>query len=216
MPLALFDLDDTLLAGDSNQLWGEFLAQAGLLDLTHFQHELQRYANEYQAGVLDIHDYTRFMLEPILGLSRAELSHYQTMFVQQAVPPALRQSVVARLRWHQQQQHTVVLISATNRVITGPIAAYLGITHLLSTEPEQLAERYTGRVVGVPCYRQGKVQRLQAWLAEQGLSLEHSWGYSDSHNDLPLLTHVAHPIAVHPDAQLAAYAHAHGWPVWCE
>ncbi|HXH04193.1 MAG TPA: HAD family hydrolase [Candidatus Competibacteraceae bacterium] len=213
MALAIFDLDDTLLAGDSNALWSEFLAERGVLDGAANARARARYDQAYASGTLDIHDYTAFMLEPVLDWPAERLLDWQQRFVEERVLPALYPAALELLERHRMAGDTLLIMTATNRVITGPIARILAVEHLLATEPERRGGRYTGRIAGIPCFRQGKVQRLQLWLEASGASLAGSHFYSDSHNDLPLLELVEHPVAVNPDPRLAAHARHRDWPV---
>ncbi|MDP1708078.1 MAG: HAD family hydrolase [Gammaproteobacteria bacterium] len=212
MGLAIFDLDNTLLAGDSDYLWGEFLVEHGIVDAEHYQRENLRYYREYQAGTLDILDFLAFQLHPLATHDMATLQRWREQFMHEKIEPVILPGACALIEHHRRQKHTLLIITATNSFITGPIAARLGVDTLLATEPELKQGRYTGAVAGVPCFREGKVTRLEAWLREHSLTLEESWFYSDSHNDIPLLERVTYPTAVDPDAQLAAHARANGWP----
>lgn len=212
MGLALFDLDNTLLAGDSDYLWGEFLVEHGIVDAEHYQRENLRYYREYQAGTLDIMSFLAFQLRPLAAHDMATLQRWREQFMREKIEPVILPGACALIEHHRSQKHTLLIITATNSFITGPIAARLGVDTLLATEPELKQGRYTGAVTGVPCFREGKVTRLEAWLREHRLTLDESWFYSDSHNDIPLLERVTYPTAVDPDAQLAAHAQANGWP----
>ncbi len=217
MHLAIFDLDNTLLAGDSDYLWGRFLAEEGVVDGESYERENRRYYEAYRAGTLDIQAFLAFALRPLARLPRERLEALRTRFVAERILPIIPEASRRLLAEHRARGHRLLILTATNRFVTTPIAAELGVTDLLATEPEEVGGRYTGRVAGVPCFREGKVQRLEAWLAEQGLplgpTLERAWFYSDSHNDLPLLERVGHPVAVDPDPRLLAVARARGWPV---
>lgn len=213
MSLAIFDLDNTLLAGDSDYLWGQFLARQGVVDGLWYEEENRRYYAAYVAGTLNIYDFLAFSLKPLAELPPARLEHLHNQYMQECIAPLIRPVAQALVDKHRAQGHTLMIITATNRFITAPIAKAFGIDILLATEPEMLQGRYTGRVSGIPCFQDGKVKRLQAWLAEQNTSLQESWFYSDSHNDLPLLQLVAHPVAVDPDPTLREHANRHGWPI---
>lgn len=213
MDLAIFDLDNTLLAGDSDYLWGQFMVEHGIVDAEHYARENLRYYREYQAGTLDILDFLAFQLRPLAAHDMATLHAWRDQFMREKIEPIILPKACALIEDHRQQEHTLLIITATNRFITGPIAERLGIEHLLASEPEVQQGRYTGRVAGVPCYREGKVTRLESWLGENGLMPGNSWFYSDSHNDIPLLEKVSHPTAVDADAPLTAHAQAKGWPV---
>jgi HAD superfamily hydrolase (TIGR01490 family) len=211
--LALFDLDNTLLNGDSDYLWGRFLARKGVVDGAWYERENQRFYDEYKAGRLDIHEFLRFSLAPLAAHEPATLRHWHAEFMEEMILPIITDRARHLLAEHRAAGRRLVIITATNRFVTAPIAAELGVADLLATEPGQRDGRYTGEVAGTPCFQQGKVTRLNAWLAEAGLDLAGSWFYSDSHNDLPLLEQVDHPVAVDPDPTLAQIAGARGWPV---
>jgi HAD superfamily hydrolase (TIGR01490 family) len=211
--LAIFDLDNTLIAGDSDHLWGRFLVERGLVDRQVYDRENERFYREYRAGTLNIHEFLRFQLRPLALHDTATLEALRTQFVQQKIQPILLPAARRLIEGHRERGDTLVIITATNRFITAPIARAYRVDHLIATEPEMLDGRYTGRVNGVPCYREGKVQRLQDWLAERGAALADSWFYSDSHNDLPLLERVSHPVAVDPDPALESHARRKGWRV---
>ena len=213
MALAIFDLDNTLLAGDSDYLWGQFLAEHGIVDAEHYERENLRYYQAYQAGTLDIMSFLAFQLQPLAAHDMATLHGWREQFLREKIDPIILPKARALIEHHRRQQHTPLIITATNSFITGPIAERMGIENLLASEPELIQGRYTGRVAGVPCFREGKVTRLDAWLREHKLDLGASWFYSDSHNDIPLLERVTYPTAVDPDAQLAAQAQTKGWPV---
>lgn len=211
--LALFDLDNTLLGGDSDYLWGQFLGENGLVDGAAYEQENRRYYEEYCAGTLDIHAFLTFSLRPLSQYPIAELEQWRSRFVADKIEPIILPKGLALLDRHRQQDHTLLIVTATNRFVTDPIARRLAVPHLLATEPEQVDGRYTGRISGTPCFRAGKVERLQAWLAQHEATATETWFYSDSHNDIPLLEYVDHPIAVDPDASLQAHAQAQGWPI---
>ena len=213
MSLAIFDLDNTLIGGDSDYLWGQFLAERGLVDGERHERENQRFYDEYRAGTLDIHAFLAFMLKPLAEHPLADLLAWRAQFIEEKIGPILLPKATALLDRHRIAGDTLLIITATNRFITAPIAERLAVAHLLATEAEFSEGRYTGRSVGIPCFRQGKVARLSEWLAETGHDLTGSWFYSDSHNDLPLLHQVAHPVAVDPDEALASHAAERGWPM---
>ena len=212
MSLAIFDLDNTLLRGDSDHAWGEFLVQQGAVDPERFARDNDRYYQAYVEGTLDIYEFLeRHQLRPLTQHPRATLDAWRTRFVRERILPLITPAARALVERHREQGDTLMIITATNRYLTAPIAAEFNIPHLLATEPEEVDGRFTGKVAGTPCYRDGKVTRLKAWLEEYGEDLTDSWFYSDSHNDLPLLKLVAHPVAVNPDRQLADHAARHGW-----
>jgi HAD superfamily hydrolase (TIGR01490 family) len=212
--LALFDLDNTLLAGDSDFEWAQFLIEQGVLDGEVYEARNQAFYDQYKAGTLDINQFLDFQLKPLARHPRAVLEAWHREFMLRKILPLVRDSARALVARHRNDLR--VVITATNSFVTAPIAGEFGIEHLIATEPEQCDGEFTGSVLDTPCFREGKVQRLEAWLASGGRSLdsfEASWFYSDSLNDLPLLKRVTHPVAVDPDDTLREYARRHGWPV---
>jgi HAD superfamily hydrolase (TIGR01490 family) len=213
MGIALFDLDNTLIAGDSDFLWGEFLSEQGIVDAACYARENQRFYDQYRTGVLDIRAFLRFSLQVLAAHAPARLREWRRQYIDEKIRPILLPKARALIDRHRAHGDIPVIITATNRFVTEPIAALYGIEHLLATEPEQIEGHYTGEVTGTPCFQQGKVVVLEAWLEQHALSLENSAFYSDSHNDLPLLQRVTHPTAVDPDEILASHAQQHHWPV---
>ncbi len=214
MNLALFDLDNTLLAGDSDFEWAQYLIERGVLDRAVYEARNQAFYDQYKAGTLNILEFLDFQLKPLSRYPREVLDQWHTDYMQKKIQPMLRDS--ARALVNQHQGDVRVLITATNSFVTAPIARLFGIAHLIATEPEQKNGEFTGGVSGLPCFKEGKPKRLDAWLAARGETLksyEKSWFYSDSHNDLPLLERVTHPVVVDPDDTLRAQAVARGWPV---
>lgn len=214
MNLALFDLDNTLLAGDSDFEWAQFLIDRGVLDRATYEARNQAFYDQYKAGTLDIREFLAFQLKPLSQYPRKVLDAWHGEYMKQRILPMIRDSARALVDKHRGE--VCVIITATNSFVTAPIARAFGIEHLIATEPEMRDGAYTGGVSGTPCFREGKVERLEAWLAERGKNLknvEKSTFYSDSHNDLPLLEQVGHPVAVDPDAALRAHAGARGWPI---
>lgn len=209
--LALFDLDHTLLDGDSDALWGRFLVKQGVLDAAEYSASHARYSAAYTAGQLDIHEFLAFGLEPLRDNPPERLLAWRERFVRECILPRI--STGARELLAKHAGHTRVIITATNSFITAPIAVELGVAHLIATEPEEVDGRFTGRVVGLPCFREAKVTKLEAWLQQTGLTVAESWAYSDSQNDLPLLSWASHATAVNPDAVLARVAEERHWPV---
>ena len=209
--LALFDLDHTLLDGDSDSLWGRFLVRQGVLDHDEYRRANARYHAQYVSGELDIHEFLAFGLSPLAQHPIETLLAWRARFVQECILPRIPRASRALLARH--AAHTCIVITATNSFVTVPIAAELGVPQLIATEPELSDGRYTGQVAGPPCFREGKVAKLEAWLGERGLTAGETWFYSDSHNDLPLLERVTHPTAVNPDAVLARVARERHWPV---
>lgn len=213
MSLAIFDLDNTLLRGDSDYEWGQFLIEQGVVDREYVARKHDRYYAEYLAGTLDIYEFLAFQLRPLAENDRTTLEGWRERFLQTKILPLITPSARALIDKHRSAGDTPLIITATNSFITRPIAREFGVENLIATEPEEIGGRFTGKVAGIPCYRDGKVKRLLGWLRERGEDLEGSWFYSDSHNDLPLLNKVDHPVAVNPDAQLAAQARKRGWQI---
>ena len=214
MNLALFDLDNTLLAGDSDFEWAQFLIDRGVLDRTIYEARNLAFYDQYKAGTLDIHEFLDFQLKPLSQYPRKVLDDWHAEYMRERILPMIRDSARALVDQHRGEVR--VIITATNSFVTAPIARAFGIEHLIATEPEVRDGAFTGGVSGTPCFREGKVERLEGWLAARGESLKNvlkSTFYSDSHNDLPLLEQVGHPVAVDPDAALRAHAAARGWPV---
>ena len=211
--LAIFDLDNTLLAGDSDYLWGKFLAGRGIVDAEFYEQENQRFYDEYKAGELDIFEFLAFSLKPLSEQSPVTLASLHRDFMAECIRPIITPAARQLLARHRDNGDILLIITATNRFITAPIAEELAVPNLLATDPEMVDGHYTGRVAGIPCYREGKVERLRYWLQQTGYNLAESWFYSDSHNDLPLLELVTHPVAVDPDETLANHATAKGWPI---
>jgi HAD superfamily hydrolase (TIGR01490 family) len=213
MPLALFDLDNTLLAGDSDHAWGVFLAERGFVDAEEHVRAHDRFLAQYHAGVLDINEFLEFQLRSLARFERFDLERWRGEYLEVKVRPMMTEPARELVNRHRSQGDRLIMITATNSFITRPIAREFGVETLIATEPEELAGRFTGKVAGIPCFREGKVTRLEAWLGEHNETLAGSWFYSDSHNDLALLERVDHPMAVNPDNRLAAHAEAKGWPV---
>lgn len=213
MNLALFDLDNTLLADDSDYLWGQFLVDQGVVDRSQYEQENQRFHRDYQAGNLDIHAFQRFSLTPLINHPRTQMLALRARFVDECIVPIIAPAAPALIAAHRQRGDEILIITATNSFITTPIAQHLGVAHLLATEPEIVDGGFTGRIAGTPCFQAGKIARLNQWLALQLHTFERSWGYSDSHNDLPLLEYTDYPVAVDPDEMLADTASQRGWPV---
>jgi HAD superfamily hydrolase (TIGR01490 family) len=211
--LAIFDLDNTLIRGDSDYLWGQFLAEVGAVDRGEFLRGHDRFYQHYLEGTLDIFEFLRFQLGPLARHPLPALTEWRTRFLAEKIEPILLPRAHALLDEHQGAGHTLLIITATNRFITEPIARRLGVDNLIATEPESVDGRFTGNVAGTPSYAGGKVERLEAWLRAHGTRPAETWFYSDSHNDLPLLERVTHPTAVDPDATLLQVASRRGWPV---
>jgi HAD superfamily hydrolase (TIGR01490 family) len=214
--LALFDLDHTLLSGDSDVLWCEFLIDAGVLDRREFEPRNRAMAERYAAGLATPAEFCGFYAQTLAGASAASWQALRERFLAEVVVPRIPGAARALVERHRALGERLVLTTATNRFLTELTATELGIADLIATELEIVDDRFTGRVGGMPNMRDGKVMRLRSWLAGQGLAdaaLAEAAFYSDSANDLPLLLAVGHPVAVDPDPLLAAEAHARGWPV---
>ncbi|MEI2635864.1 MAG: HAD family hydrolase [Methylotenera sp.] len=213
--LALFDLDNTLLAGDSDYNWSLFLISEGLLDAkTHHDRNEQFYA-DYKNGCLNIVEFLKFQLQPLSQHSKKFLDQLHLKYMQKVIRPMMTQKAQDLVNKHKVAGDLCVVITATNSFVTKPIAIAYGVEHLIGSDPEMVDGEYTGGVAGVPTYKEGKVIRLNQWLAERGQQLsdfETSYFYSDSHNDLPLMKLVTNPVAVDADAILTAYAEEQAWP----
>lgn len=228
MSLALFDLDNTLIAGDSDYEWGRFLVSIGKVDADRYRRANEGFYRDYQRGQLDIQAYLAFALAPLAAMESKELHAIRQRFMAEIIRPLWLPKAEALIAEHHQRGDQLVIVTATNRFVVEPICQALGVTEIIATEPEMSDGRYTGAVVGEPSFREGKLIRLQQWLAERGFNarqggetssgavdtgLKDSFFYSDSSNDLPLLLAVDNPIAVDPDDKLRAEAKTRGWQI---
>jgi len=216
MELALFDLDNTLLAGDSDYEWAQFLIERGVLDRERYEAQNDEFFRQYRAGTLDIHEFLDFQLAPLARHPRSQLDAWHAAFMDAKVRPMIGRRARALVATHRDAGALCAIVTATNSFVTAPIAREFGVAHLVATEPEIRAGNFTGKVAGLPCFRDGKVTRIEQWLAGIGrplASFQESWFYSDSHNDLPLLERVTRPVAVDPDESLRRVAESRGWPV---
>ena len=213
MALALFDLDNTLLAGDSDYLWGRFLVEQKLVDEDYYDTENKRFLELYQQGELDIYEFAKFAYQPLVDIDAQTLASLHRQFMQDKIRPIITDKARKLVEKHKTAGDTLIIITATNSFVTRPIALEFGIENLIATEPEKINGHYTGKIAGTPCFQEGKIRRLQQWLLEQDIAFEDCIFYSDSNNDLPLLKRVMHPVAVDPDEKLSAYAKTHNWPV---
>jgi len=211
--LAIFDLDNTLLRGDSDVAWGHFLAEKGVVNATIYTAEHDRFYAEYEAGKLDIYEFLAFQLRPLAEHDQDTLKKLRTEFMNTKIAPLITAPAQKLVEKHRRQGHTLLIVTATNSFITQPIAQAFGVPVLIATEPEIVDGRFTGRVNGVPSFREGKVRLLRRWLVNHDENLVDSWFYSDSHNDLPLLEIVDHPVAVNPDRELLRVAIQRDWPI---
>ena len=216
MDLVLFDLDNTLLAGDSDFEWAQFLISKGVLDKEVYEARNQQFYDQYKAGTLDIFEFLDFQLKPLARHSRAQLDAWHQEFMDTRVRPMMTPKAQALVKQHLDSGAVVAIVTATNSFVTGPIARAFGIPHLVATIPAQEDGAFTGKPRGTPAFKAGKIERVEAWLESLGLcweSFDKSSFYSDSHNDLPLMKKVNNPVAVDPDDTLRAHATAQGWPV---
>lgn len=210
MRLAIFDLDHTLLMGDSDLLWGQFLVERGLVDGDSYARDNQRFYEEYVAGTLDIHAFAAFSMAPLVKYGHDKLAALRPQFLAEKIEPIIAPGAQALIEKHRAQGDELMILTATSRFITEPIAQLLNVGTLLATEPEQIGGRYTGHIKGTPCFREGKLTRLREWLAGR---TPHVTFYSDSRNDLPLLRAAQTAVAVDPDEVLRTEAVRHGWTI---
>ncbi len=213
MSLAIFDLDNTLIAGDSDFLWGQFLVDQGIVDKDHYEQSNARFYEDYKQGKLDIVEFLNFSLAPLAANDTRQLLEWRRQFVDQLIKPIFLDKAAKLVDQHRQQGDFLLVITATNRFVTEPIVQLYGIDNLIATTPEFINGRYTGNFLGTPCFQQGKVTLLNEWLKANQQNLDGSYFYSDSHNDLPLLNKVDHPVAVDPDDILRSAAKQKGWPL---
>lgn len=216
MNLALFDLDNTLIAGDSDFQWAQFLIEKKALDRELHEAKNIEFYEQYKAGTLDIHEFLDFQLKPLARHPRAQLEAWRKEFMTKKIAPLITSGTRELIERHRLDNDLCIIITATNSFVTTPIAQALGIEHLIATEPEEKDGEFTGKVSGTPSFREGKIERLEKWLDAHNLtwlSFLRSWFYSDSLNDLPLLSKVTHPVAVDPDPTLKSHAERNNWPI---
>ena len=213
MSLAIFDLDNTLIGDDSDYLWGQFLVDQGVVDKALYEAANAKFYDDYKQGTLDIVEFLSFSLKPLAEHEPAQLYTWREQFIRDIITPILLKPAHQLIDKHKARGDTLLVITATNRFVTEPIVQLYGIGHLLATTPEILDGRYTGQFIDSPCFQDGKIRHLDAWLKQSGENLQGSWFYSDSHNDLPLLKRVDHAVAVDPDEKLADYAKTANWPI---
>ena len=214
--IALFDLNYTLLGGDATYEWIQFLIRQGVLTAEVHGAQLDRFYDDYAAGTLDIHDFLHFDFEPLSRHPRAQLEAWREEYLAHAISPIILPKARELIASHEARGDLTAIVTAANAFITRPIAALLGVSHLLASEPETRDGEFTGRIEGIPCFHEGKVKRLDAWLADRGQSLDEfaeSYFYGDSQSDVPLMEKVTHPVAVGPDERLAKLARERGWPI---
>jgi len=213
MSLAIFDLDNTLIGGDSDFLWGEFIGEEGIVDANAYRKKNEYFYQQYDLGTLDIYAWLEFCLEPLTRYSMTELQELHHRFMIQKIEPILLDKAQNCINRHKERGDTVLVITASTSFVTAPIVKKYGINHLLATEPEIKAGRYTGGVSGMPCFQSGKIDKLMPWLQKNKETLTGSTFYSDSHNDLPLLELVDNPVAVNADKILTKIAEKKGWEI---
>ena len=213
MDLAIFDLDNTLISGDSDYLWGKYLVACGLVDVDNYESINQRFYDDYQNGSLDIYAFLKFSFEPLANHSLDTLLEIRSKFLNECIWPLISKQSRDLIQKHRDKGHYLLIITATNLFITEPIARKLGVESIIATEAQIVNGQYTGEVEGIPCFKEGKVKRLNDWLKSTSHNLDNSWFYSDSHNDLPLLELVTHPVAVDPDEKLEQHANNNNWPI---
>ena len=214
MSLAIFDLDNTLIGGDSDFLWGEFIGEEGIVDANAYRKKNEYFYQQYDLGTLDIYAWLEFCLEPLTRYSMTELQELHHRFMIQKIEPILLDKAQNCINRHKERGDTVLVITASTSFVTAPIVKKYGINHLLASEPEIKAGRYTGGVSGIPCFQAGKIDKLMPWLQKNEETLTGSTFYSDSHNDLPLLELVDNPVAVNADKILTKIAEKKGWKVF--
>lgn len=216
MDLVLLDLDNTLLSGDSDFEWAQFLIEKGVLDREVQEAKNQEFYEHYKAGTLDIHAFLNFQLKPLARHGRAELDAWHEQFMAARIRPMIAPPALNLVRRHISEGALTAMVTATNSFVTGPIAREFGVAHLIATVAAQENGRFTGKPRGLPAFREGKINRVEAWLESLGLwwgSFGRSFFYSDSLNDLPLLAKVSNPVAVDPDETLRRHAEKLGWPI---
>jgi HAD superfamily hydrolase (TIGR01490 family) len=213
MTLAIFDLDHTLINGDSDHLWGEYMIESGIVDEQAYRQRNDLFYQDYQRGTLDNDQYLAFALEPLTRYSIEELHAWRADYVEKWIKPLVAPGTAALLDEHRANHHELIIISATNLFVSEPIGQMLGVPTVLATEPEIIANRYTGHFLGTPTYQQGKVTVLKEWIVDSNHELAGAYFYSDSLNDLALLEQVDNPITVNPDDDLKVIAKARNWKI---
>jgi len=211
--LAIFDLDNTLISDDSDFLWGQFLVDQGIVDKVQYEQANIKFYEDYKQGKLDIVEFLHFSLAPLANNDAEQLYQWRAQFIEEVIKPIQLKPAIRLVNKHRFKGDTVMIITATNRFVTEPIAELFGIDILLATTPEFVNGRYTGKFEGTPCFQEGKVTLLNEWLTKSGRTMEGSSFYSDSYNDLPLLKLVDNPYAVDADETLRQYANEANWPM---
>ena len=213
MALAIFDLDNTLIAGDSDHSWGEFLVSQGIVDSRLYKLMNDKFYADYESGNLDIFAYLEFSIEPLARLSNQDLDQLHKIYMRDVVKPMMLNQARDLIDHHRKTGDRILVITSTNRFIVEPICLALGIDEVIATDLEIINGNYTGNIIGTPAFQEGKVERFNQWLVEQDESNDGSYFYSDSINDLPLLLEVANPIAVDPDSALRKEAESRHWKI---
>lgn len=213
MTLAIFDLDNTLIAGDSDHAWGQFLADKGIVDAEVYRKANDQFYQDYLNGQLNMTSYLEFSLAPLAAHPMKNLLQWREQFITERIKPLMLEKAQKLISDHKRLGHFILIITATNRFVTEPIAEHLGVDHLIATDPEIINSKYTGAIAGIPSFQEGKVTRLNNWMKEQKHNLKGSYFYSDSHNDIPLLEIVDTPVAVDPDPTLASHAKKNNWKI---
>ncbi len=213
MSLAIFDLDNTLISDDSDFLWGQFLVDQGIVDKNQYEEANTQFYDDYKKGTLDIVEFLHFSLTPLANNNPEQLFKWRNQFIEEVIKPVQLKPAIRLVNKHRYKGDTVMVITATNRFVTEPIVKLFGIDNLLATTPEFIEDRFTGKFEGIPCFQEGKVNLLKEWLENSSETLENSWFYSDSHNDLPLLELVDNPVAVDPDDKLREHAEQKDWSI---
>jgi HAD superfamily hydrolase (TIGR01490 family) len=213
MALALFDLDNTLLSGDSDFEWGQFLVEKNLVDAKAYEQANQKFYQQYKQGTLDIHEFSAFSFRFLANHDMETLNSLHQQFMQKKIIPLMGDKAKALVEEHKQRNDTLIIITATNSFITRPIANAFGIKHLIATEPEIINGKFTTKINGIPCFQEGKVTRLAQWLNKHKETMRGSVFYSDSHNDMPLLEIADTPVAVDPDEKLNEIAKQRNWKI---
>lgn len=213
MALAIFDLDNTLIAGDSDHGWGQFMVEKNLVDAKHYKEMNDKFYADYEAGCLDIFAYLEFSLEPLTKIPREELQQLHKQFMANVIEPMKLSKAEQLINAHREAGDRLLIITSTHRFIVEPICRSLGIEDIIATDLEEIDGRYTGKVLGTPTFKEGKVVRFNKWLEEQGERNNQSYFYTDSINDLPLLLEVSNPVAVDPDSALRREAESRNWRI---
>jgi len=216
MNLVIFDLDNTLLKGDSDYNWALFLIKKGFLDKESYEQKNEQFYKDYQNGSLDVFEYCEFQFEVLKNNKRKILEQLREQYLQEVILPMIPDKAYDLVGHHKRNKEKLLIITATNSFITKPIGKIFGINDLIGTDPEVIKGNFTGKVSGIPAFQEGKVKRLLSWLKDKNLSMksfEKIFFYSDSRNDIPLLKKVTNPVAANPDKVLLAKAKDKGWPV---